>query len=151
MFIQLVSSGNRIQNPDSLGPAACMLSCRAKLYQPFKPYSFIDVCSKCAIPHPKRESSIDLSKAEATYADQRGWQLTRGKDSSMKKGLFFVQSSLENFFAYDPSMNGLPWWLRLWRIFLQWGDLGSIPGLGRFPGEGNGNPLQYFCLMNTMD
>ena len=26
------------------------------------------------------------------------------------------------------------------------GDLGSIPGLGRFPGEGNGNPLQYSCL-----
>ena len=27
----------------------------------------------------------------------------------------------------------------------------SIPGSGRFPGEGNGNPLQYFCLGNTMD
>ena len=26
------------------------------------------------------------------------------------------------------------------------GDLGSIPGSGRFPGEGNGNPLQYSCL-----
>ena len=31
------------------------------------------------------------------------------------------------------------------------GDLGSIPGLGRFPGEGNGNPLQYSCLENSMD
>ena len=31
------------------------------------------------------------------------------------------------------------------------GDLGSIPGLGRSPGEGNGNPLQYFCLENPMD
>ena len=30
-------------------------------------------------------------------------------------------------------------------------DLGSIPGLGRFPGEGNGNPLQYSCLQNSMD
>src|SRR5574337_242679 len=28
-------------------------------------------------------------------------------------------------------------------------DLGSIPELGRFPGEGNGNPLQYSCLVNT--
>ena len=28
------------------------------------------------------------------------------------------------------------------------GDLGSIPGLGRSPGEGNGNPLQYSCLEN---
>ena len=30
-------------------------------------------------------------------------------------------------------------------------DLDSIPGLGRFPGEGNGNPLQYSCLENPMD
>ena len=30
-------------------------------------------------------------------------------------------------------------------------DLGSIPGLGRFRGEGNGNPLQYSCLENPMD
>ena len=30
-------------------------------------------------------------------------------------------------------------------------DMGSIPGLGRSPGEGNGNPLQYSCLENTMD
>ena len=31
------------------------------------------------------------------------------------------------------------------------GDAGLIPGLGRSPGEGNGNPLQYSCLENPMD
>ena len=31
------------------------------------------------------------------------------------------------------------------------GDAGSIPGLGRSPGEGNGNSPQYFCLGNPMD
>ena len=31
------------------------------------------------------------------------------------------------------------------------GDAGSIPGLGRSPGDGNGNPLQYSCLGNSMD
>ena len=31
------------------------------------------------------------------------------------------------------------------------GDASSIPGAGRLPGEGNGNPLQYFCLGNPMD
>ena len=31
------------------------------------------------------------------------------------------------------------------------GDLGWIPGSGRSPGEGNGNPLQYSCLENPMD
>ena len=43
----------------------------------------------------------------------------------------------------------LPWWLR--RSVYNVGDLGSIPGWGRSPGEGNGNPLQYSCLENPMD
>ena len=30
-------------------------------------------------------------------------------------------------------------------------DMGSVPGLGRTPGDGNGNPLQYSCLENPMD
>ena len=30
-------------------------------------------------------------------------------------------------------------------------DTGSVPGLGRSPGEGHGNPLQYSCLENPMD
>jgi len=45
----------------------------------------------------------------------------------------------------------LPWRLR-WKTFAcNGGDLGSIPGLGRFPGEGNGNPIQYPCLEKPMD
>ena len=31
------------------------------------------------------------------------------------------------------------------------GDPGSIPGSGRSPGEGNGNPVQYYCLEKPMD
>ena len=31
------------------------------------------------------------------------------------------------------------------------GDTGSIPGMGRSPGEGTGNSLQYFCLKNPMN
>ena len=31
------------------------------------------------------------------------------------------------------------------------GDAGSLPGSGRSPGEGNGNPLKYSCLENSMD
>ena len=30
-------------------------------------------------------------------------------------------------------------------------DMGSVPGLGRSPGGGSGNPVQYFCLENSMD
>ena len=45
----------------------------------------------------------------------------------------------------------LPWWLRGKASACNAGDLGLIPGSGRSPGEGNGNPLQYSCLENPMD
>ena len=48
----------------------------------------------------------------------------------------------------------MPWkwgWLEAKASACNAGDLGSIPGLGRSPGEGNGNPLQYSCLENPMD
>ena len=43
-----------------------------------------------------------------------------------------------------------PVWLRQYRICLQRGATGSIPGLGRLPGQGNGNPLQYSCLEKSL-
>ena len=45
---------------------------------------------------------------------------------------------------------GLPWWLRGKESACSVGDQGSIPGSGRSPGGGNGNPLQY-SLVNSMD
>ena len=46
----------------------------------------------------------------------------------------------------------LPWWLRqLSGKAYNVGDWGSIPGLGRSPAEGNGNPLQYSCMENPME
>ena len=47
--------------------------------------------------------------------------------------------------------SGLPWWLDGKESACSAGDLGSIPGSGRSPAEGNGYPLQYFCLENSMD
>ena len=46
---------------------------------------------------------------------------------------------------------GLPWWLSGKASACNAGDMGSIPGLGRYPGGGHGNPLQYLCLENPMD
>jgi len=46
---------------------------------------------------------------------------------------------------------GLPWWLSGKELATNAGDMGLIPGSGRSPGEGNGNPLQYFCLGNAMN
>ena len=46
---------------------------------------------------------------------------------------------------------GLPWWLSGEESSCDALVLGSTPGLGRSPGEGNGNPLQYSCPGNPMD
>ena len=50
---------------------------------------------------------------------------------------------------YDS--HGLPWWLSNKESTYKAGDVDSIPGSGRFPGEGNGNPLRYACLGNLTD
>ena len=47
-------------------------------------------------------------------------------------------------------MHGLPRWLSGKEITCPAGDAGWIPGSGRSPGKGNGNPLQYSCLENPM-
>ena len=45
------------------------------------------------------------------------------------------------------SFTGLAWWLPVVKNLLaNVGDKGSVPGLERSPGEGNGSPLQYSCL-----
>ena len=46
---------------------------------------------------------------------------------------------------------GLPRWLSGEESTCQWGVMGSMLGLGRSTGEGNGNPFQYSCLGNPMD
>ena len=48
-------------------------------------------------------------------------------------------------------MYGFPWSLSGKESACNTGGPGSILGLGRYPGEGNGNPLQYTCLENSMN
>ena len=72
-------------------------------------------------------------------------------------GTCFICSSVSVLIPNLPVYSSLPlyqaslWWLRQWRIACNVGDLGSIPGLGRYPGEGKGYPLQYSDLENSMD
>ena len=51
----------------------------------------------------------------------------------------------------QPMYMGLPGGSEVKASASNAGDLGSIPGSGRSPGEGNGNPFQYSCLENPMD
>ena len=53
---------------------------------------------------------------------------------------FFTTVTQKSYFI------GLPWWLSVKESACNACDLDSIPGPGRSPGEGNGDPLQYSCL-----
>ena len=64
--------------------------------------------------------------------------------------LYLVVSCLLNKLLNYQSM-GFPGGSEVKASACNVGDLGSIPGSGRSPGEGNGNPLQYACLGNPMD
>ena len=55
--------------------------------------------------------------------------------------------SLDNLIV-SHDFKSVPWWLSGKESACNSGDPGSSPGLGRSPGEGNGNPLQYSCLEN---
>ena len=46
---------------------------------------------------------------------------------------------------------GFPWWLSGKESTCNVEERGSVAGLGRSPGEGNGNPFQYSCLGNPID
>ena len=54
-------------------------------------------------------------------------------------------------FTKSNLSRGLSWWLSGKESTCNEGDVGSIPGSGRSPEEGNGNPLQSACLENPMD
>ena len=70
-----------------------------------------------------------------------------------------ASSFLPSFFQVLRKVSSVHIWLLYYLLFgsevkasaRDAGDLGSIPGSGRSPGEGNGNPLQYSCLENPMD
>ena len=57
---------------------------------------------------------------------------------------------MKNDLALSNKYIRLPWWL-CGKESTNAGDTGSIPGLGRSPGEGNGKSLQYSCLENPID
>ena len=64
---------------------------------------------------------------------------------------FLATPQIPDFYGYLLIFKGFPGGSEDKASACNAGHLGSIPGLGRSPGEGNGNPLQYSCLENPMD
>ena len=61
--------------------------------------------------------------------------------------MFASKSKLQKFQVFSDFPGGSDGKASVYNV----GDPGSVPGLGRSPGEGNGNLLQYYCLENPMD
>ena len=87
-----------------------------------------------------------LEKGMATHSSILAWRIpwsvVHGIAKSRKR-LTFTSLQYEN--------TGFPGGSDSKESAYNAGDLGSIPGWGRSPGEGNGNPLQYSCLENSTD
>ena len=66
-------------------------------------------------------------------------------------GTDFASSLTSSFYSGSPCLRGFPLSSVCKESACSTGDLGLIPGSGRSPGEGNGNPLQYSCLEDPTD
>ena len=83
-----------------------------------------------------REATAMRSPSTATR--EKPWQQWRPRTAKNKINKYFLKEGFPgSSVVKNPPANT--------------GDLGSISGLGRSPGGGNGNPLQYSCLGNRMD
>ena len=80
--------------------------------------------------------SINLMAPNPTVGTWQIWNLNPGPNNS-NVDIIFKESQIEYSDGEESACNA--------------GDPGSIPGLERSPGEGNGNPLQHSCLENFMD
>ena len=98
----------------------------------------------------KRDPTYGCENKVCLYVSQRAMQgflvvfilLLAEKKNAVFKFIFY--SYLDQLMGFPHSSVGKSSACRA-------GDLGSIPGLGRSLGEGNGNPFQYSCLENPMD
>ena len=104
-----------------------------------------------------------------TFQTQEAFKLNHLMNWAVGRGESKAERQL--YFSFYVFLNFVTWTFMTWsktdieidltRVFpsgsevkvppFNAGDLGSIPGSGRSPGEGNGNPLQYSCLENPMD
>ena len=85
--------------------------------------------------------------------DGKQWKLWQTLFGGVSKILVDGECSHEikrHLFFERKVMTNLPGGSEVKTSACNAGDLGSIPGLGRSPGEGNGNPLQYSCLESPM-
>ena len=96
----------------------------------------------CGVGEDSFESPLDSKEIQAVHPKgNQSWIFIGRTDAEAETPIFWPPDS-KNWFpgGSDGKVSAC-----------NAGDPGSIPGLGRSPGEGNGDPLQYSCLENSMD
>ena len=142
----------------------CILLCQASSLSPFRPFTFNHLFTIC-ISHQSVTSVLwglclsylhlyPLYLAQGLEAHSRHlinicwiseWMDSLFLNVYLKPWYIKVTSTLHfPFQSFPGGSDGKESACNAW-------DLGLIPGLGRSPGEGHGNPLQYSCLENSMD
>ena len=98
-------------------------------------------------PQPHSNVTI-VTWSDSTALATRGHILVCQGQYPKMRGIFVSWQIFWNIGRYCPYVLDCS---ELCNLSANAGDAGLTPGLGRFPGEGNGNPLQYSCLKNPMD
>ena len=94
-----------------------------------------------------------------TWVRSLGWEDPPGEGNSYPLQYSGLENSMDcivpgvikSHTTEQLSLSCMRWVSLVAQSVCNAGDLGLIPGLGRSPGEGNGNLLQYSCLENSMD
>ena len=102
-------------------------------------------------PLTREAGTLPLESSPRSQLEKACAQQWRPESTSILLGthLFFLTPTI--LLRYTSHTIGFPGGSDSKVSVCNVGDLGSIPGSGRFPREGNGNPLQYSCLENPMD
>ena len=100
-----------------------------------------------AVQH--RESAIYIYTSPPSEASLPPLQVIT--EHWVERPMWYSSFRLAGYFTHGSAYKGLPSWLKQYRICLHYRRPGSDPESGRSPGGGNGYPLQYSCLENSMD
>ena len=95
-----------------------------------------------------------LEKEMATHSSVLAWRVPgKGEPGGLPSVGSQSRTRLKRLSSSSSSRKrqGLPWWISGKESTCQCRRHSLVPGLGRCPGGGNGNPVQYSCLENSMD
>ena len=94
-----------------------------------------------------QDSQLSLHPGQGIKASLSDNYISVGGNWKVDKSFMWVVLALDCLLTLGKGISspGLPWWLSGKESACQVGDAGLIPGLGKSPGETNGNPLQYSC------